>query len=540
MKRPIAFFLVFQFLVVSLSAQQDIRLLTIDTAGPIINRNIYGQFAEHLGLCVYDGLFRNGQIRMDVVEALKKINVPLLRWPGGCFADNYHWKDGVGPLKDRAKTVNIMWGNVPEDNSFGTDEFLQLCHLIGCEPYLAGNMGTGSPEELESWIEYCNYKGTSDMAALRATIGHPDSYHVKYWGIGNESWGCGGRMTPETYTTKYKTFANYCRDYPGAPIMRIASGAENDDYNWTEYLLSHISPRWLQGVGVHYYTSAGGRTGANGSAITSGREAVDATDFAEDQYFHSLKNALRMDEIINGHAAIMDRFDPAKKIALIIDEWGIVVGDENSASYFYQQNSLRDALAAAATLNIFNNHCDRVRMANLAQIANVLQSLVLTSGDSLLLTPTYWVFDLFKVHQNAHSLVVKFDSPDYTYPATSPDHSSNHDANPATDPKTSTDPNREQHIPAVNCSASRDSTGAIHISLVNLDPTKTITIRTATGNLISKTVTGQILTSSHFTDINTFSQPDKVKPAPFTGAKKQAGELVVTLPPKSVVLLELH
>jgi len=278
-------------------------------------------------------------------------------------------------------------------------------------------------------------------------------------------------------------------------------------------VLSHISYRWLQGVGVHCYTGAGGRTDASGKAVTNGREAVDATDFTADQYFHSLKNALRMDEIINGHAAIMDRFDPAKKIALIIDEWGIVVGDENSASYFYQQNSLRDALAAASTLNIFNNHCDRVRMANLAQITGVLRSLVLTSGDSLLLTPTYWVFDLFKVHQNAHSLVVKFNSPNYTF--------------------------GDSQIPAVNISASRDSLGAIHISLVNLDPAKTVTVRTTVESLISKSVTGRILTSERFTDINTFGQPEKVKPAVFSGAKKQGGELVITLPPKSVVLLEL-
>ena len=501
MKKSLAWVMLLQVFVLFGQAQTEMRLLISDTGGPVINRNIYGQFAEHLGRCVYGGLFRNGQIRMDVVEALKKIRVPLLRWPGGCFADSYHWRDGVGPVKGRAKTLNIMWGMAPEDNSFGTDEFLKLCRLIGCEPYLAGNMGTGSPAELESWIEYCNYKGSSDMAALRAANGHPEPYRVKYWGIGNESWGCGGRMTPETYTAKYKTFANYCREYPGAPIMRIASGAENDDYNWTEYLMSHISARWMQAIGVPYYTDAGGRTEA------------DATAFKEDKYFSSLKNALRMDEIINGHSAIMDRFDPAKKIALVIDEWGIVVGDENSASFFYQQNSLRDALVAASTLNIFNNHSDRVRMANLAQIANVLQSLVLTSGDSLLLTPTYWVFDLYKVHQDARSLEVKFNSPDYVF--------------------------NGARIPAVNVSASRDSLGAIHISLVNLDPAKTITVHTTLENLISKTITGRILTSERFTDINMFGQPEKVGAVVFNGARKQGGELVVTMPPKSVVVLEL-
>ncbi len=501
MKKLYIWLMVSYSFVISSQAQTETTLLISDTSGPVINRNIYGQFAEHLGRCVYDGLFRDGKIRMDVVEALKKIRVPLLRWPGGCFADNYHWRDGVGPVKDRAKTVNIMWGMVPEDNSFGTDEFLKLCHLIGCEPYLAGNMGTGSPEELESWMEYCNYKGTSDMAALRASNGHPEPYQVSYWGIGNESWGCGGRMSPETYSVKYKTFANYCREYPGAPIMRIASGAQDDDYNWTEYLMSHISSRWMQGIGVHYYTNAGGRT------------AAEATAFKEDKYFYSLKNALRMEEIINGHTAIMDRFDPAKKIALVIDEWGIVVGDENSSSYFYQQNSLRDALIAASTLNIFNNHADRVRMANLAQVANVLQSLILTSGDSMLLTPTYHVFDMYKVHQDAHSLVVKFNSPDYTY--------------------------NGAKIPAISISASRDSLGVVHISLVNIDPTSTITVRTSLEDLPSKMVTGQVLTAERFNDINTFTQPAIVKPAAFNGMKKQGSELIVALPPQSIVVLEL-
>lgn len=501
MKRLLFVLPVLLIVFTSLSAQNPVSLLISDTSGPVINRNIYGQFAEHLGRCVYDGLFRNGKIRMDVVEALKKIKVPLLRWPGGCFADDYHWKEGVGPLKDRAKKVNASWGMVPEDNSFGTDEFLQLCTMIGCEPYLAGNMGTGSPEELESWIEYCNFKGPSDMASLRAANGHPEPYHVKYWGIGNESWGCGGRMSPETYAPKYKTFANYCKSYPGSPIMRIASGAENDDYNWTEYLLSHISSRWMQGIGVHYYTDAGGRLEA------------DATAFREDKYFSSLKNALRMDEIINGHAAIMDRFDPAKRIALIVDEWGIVVGDENSSSFFYQQNSLRDALIAASTLNIFANHADRVRMANLAQIANVLQSLVLTSGDSMLVTPTYHVFDMYKVHQDARSLVVKFNSPDYTY--------------------------NGARIPAVNVSASRDSNGVVHISLVNIDAAKKITVRTSLHGLPSKSISGQLLTAANFTDINTFSEPNKVHIINFNGAKKEGDELVVEMPAKSIVTLEL-
>jgi alpha-N-arabinofuranosidase len=471
--------------------------------GEVINRNIYGQFAEHLGRCIYDGFYRNDKIRMDIVEALKRIRIPLLRWPGGCYADNYHWRDGIGPISKRAKTINIMWGMVPEDNSFGTGEFLQLCQLIGCEPYMAGNMGTGSPEELESWVEYCNFLGPSDLSNLRSVNDHPAPFHVKYWGIGNESWGCGGRMTPETYVARYRTFANYVREYPGSPVARIASGAQDDDYNWTEYLMSHISFRWLQGIGVHYYTDAGGRT------------ENFATAFGRPQYFSSLKSALRMEQIIAGHASIMDRYDPGKKVALIIDEWGVVVGDENSQSYFYQQNSLRDAIAAASTLNIFNNHCDRVKMANLAQAVNVLQSLVLTSGDSMVLTPTYYVFNLYKVHQDAKWLPLQISwIPYYKQGSDS--------------------------IAAVNASASLDSNGVIHVSVVNLDPDRNLPIRVDFGNRRLSTIHGQVLTSDQCTDVNTFSNPEKVISRTFSNFKREMGAIEISMPAKSVVMLEVN
>jgi alpha-N-arabinofuranosidase len=488
--------------ILSTKAQEAVIEIGLPT-GEVINRNIYGQFAEHLGRCIYDGFYRNGQIRMDIVEALKRIRIPLLRWPGGCFADNYHWRDGIGPLSKRAKTINIIWGMVPEDNSFGTEEFLQLCQLIGCQPYMAGNMGTGTPEELESWVEYCNFQGISDLSALRSASGHPDPYHVKYWGIGNESWGCGGRMTPETYVARYRTFANYVREYPGSPVARIASGAQDDEYNWTDYLMSHISFRWMQGIGVHYYTDAGGRT------------EDFATAFGNAQYFSSLKSALRMERIIDGHASIMDRYDPGKKVALIIDEWGMVVGDENSRSYFYQQNSLRDALTAASTLNIFNNHCDRVKMANLAQTVNVLQSLVLTSGDSMVLTPTYYVFDLFKAHQDAKWLPLQLSRiPYYKEGADS--------------------------IPAINGSASLDSNGMIHVSLVNLDPERNLPIQLGLGERKLSTIRGQVLTSRLYTDINTFSKPGGVANKVFSDFKLQKGGVSVNLPAKSVVVLELR
>jgi alpha-L-arabinofuranosidase len=494
----------FSFLLLCFSAaqSQQATVVLLDKAGETINKNIYGHFAEHLGRCVYDGFYRNGKIRMDIVEAMRKIHLPLLRWPGGCFADNYHWKDGIGSKAKRPRRVNIMWGMAAEDNSFGTTEFLELCSLIGCDPYIAGNVGTGSPEELESWEEYCNYDGSSEMSALRKASGHPEPYHVRYWGIGNESWGCGGRMTPETYAQKFKTFANYMREYPGSPISRIASGAENDDYNWTEYMMGHISTRWMQGIGVHYYTS-----------VDEPWAASNATDFGEKQYFGALRNALKMEEIVSRHSAIMDKYDPQKKIALIVDEWGIVLGKEAAPDFFYQQNSLRDALMAASTLNIFNNHCERVRMANLAQTVNVLQSLVLTSGDSMVLTPTYYVFDLYKVHQDAKMLPIKIVSPNYVF--------------------------NMESIPAVNASASIDSNKMIHITLVNLDPNNELPVTINIGTLAFSKIDGQILTSEKFNDINTFVNPNKIVPKQFAGVKKNGENLVVEMPAKSIVLLEL-
>ena len=490
--------------VIHLTAQNAINLTIRDTSGPSISRNIYGHFSEDLGRCIYDGFWTGDHIRMDVVEALKKIRVPVLRWPGGCYADQYHWRDAIGPRNQRKRTVNTTWGMVTEDNSFGTHEFLELCGLLGCQPYIAGNVGTGTPEEMENWLEYLNFNGKSTLADLRRQNGRDQPYNVSFWGVGNESWGCGGNMTPEHYSDQYRRYSEFCKNYPGAPLKLIASGPNGDDYNWTDVLMKHIPLGRTWGLSMHYYTIAG-----------TWRHKGSATQFAEDEYFKAMDACLKMEEIINKHSAIMDKYDPAKRVALVVDEWGIWTDAEpgSNPAFLYQQNSLRDALIAGTTLNIFNNHADRVKMAALAQTVNVLQALILTDKDKMLLTPTYHVFDLYKVHQDAKSLVIQVASPDYIY--------------------------QGRRIPAVNASASRDSSGAVHISLVNLDPSKKITIRTELPGIVYKTIQGQILTSGKFTDVNSFDQPDKVKPASFSGAKKQGDELVVELPAQSVVVLEL-
>jgi len=485
-------------------AQTTMSLSIRDTSGPQINRNIYGHFSEHLGRCIYDGFWTGTKIRMDIVDALKKIKIPLLRWPGGCFADQYHWRDAIGPREQRKRTVNTTWGMVTEDNSFGTHEFLDLCGLLGCQPYIAGNVGTGTPEEMSNWLEYLNFNGKSTLADLRRQNGREQPWNVAYWGVGNESWGCGGEMTPEFYAGQYRRYSEFCKSYPGAPLKLIASGANGDDYNWTDVLMKNIPLRRTWGISMHYYT-----------IVNNWQHKGSATQFGEDEYFKGLASCLHIEDLINKHSAIMDKYDPGKKVALVVDEWGIWTDAEpgTNPAFLYQQNSLRDALIAATSLNIFNNHSDRIKMANLAQTVNVLQALVLTDKDKMVLTPTYHVFDLYKAHQDATLLPVQFYSPDYVYDG--------------------------RKLPAVNASASRDANGAVHISLVNIDPSKKITVRTSLQGISWKSVEGQVLTSASFTDINTFDQPAKVKPASFSGAKKEGNDLVVELPARSVVVLEL-
>ncbi|RTQ48990.1 alpha-N-arabinofuranosidase [Hymenobacter gummosus] len=497
-------------------AQQPVQL-TVQPGNPklIISKHIQGHFAEHLGRCIYDGFWvdeklnvpKQGRIRMDVVQALQKIKVPNLRWPGGCFADTYHWRDGVGPTAQRPKMLNLWWGDVVEDNSFGTHEFLELCQLLGTEPYLAANVGSGTVEEMAGWMEYLNASHDTPLVLQRRQYGHPEPYKVSWWGIGNESWGCGGNMTAEYYTDVYKRYATFAHDYPGTKLKRIVSGANGDDAHWTETCMKQIPLNMMWGLTLHQYTlPTGSWTGSKGSA----------TQFDEQQYFNTLRNGLKMDQVVTRHAAIMDKYDPDKKVALLVDEWGVWTDVEpgTNPGFLYQQNTLRDALVAASTLNIFNNHCDRVRGANLAQAVNVLQALVLTDKEKMLLTPTYHVFDLYQVHQDAEYLPLQFQSPDYV--------------------------RGTEKIPALNASASKDKTGTMHLSLVNLDPNKPLTLEAGLPGQSWKTVSGRVLTSAKVNDYNTFDKPNAVQLADFKGAKRKGDKLSVTLPPKSVVVLALN
>ncbi|MET0392662.1 MAG: alpha-L-arabinofuranosidase C-terminal domain-containing protein [Chitinophagaceae bacterium] len=477
-----------------------------------ISRHIYGHFAEHLGRCIYDGFYvgdtsaipnRDG-VRQDIIGALKKLKVPNLRWPGGCFADTYHWKDGIGPKNKRPVIVNRWWGGVTEDNSFGTHDFLNLCEAIGAEPYLAGNVGSGTVQELTDWVQYVNFDGVSPMSKLRKENGRDKSWRVRMWGVGNEVWGCGGNMTPEHYADIYRQYATFMTDWTNSDrLFRVASGANVDDYHWTEVMMRDIPRHMLEGVALHHYS------------FVEWTNKGSSTDFTEQQYFATIKRALYMNELVTRHATIMDKYDPAKRTALVVDEWGgwYNVEPGTNPGFLYQQNTMRDAMIAGVTLNIFNNHCDRVRAANLAQTVNVLQAVILTDKEKMILTPTYHVMEMYNVHQDAVLIPVHVRSGDYVW--------------------------NGQRIPAVSASASKDRSGAVHISLVNVDASKAQDVTIDLGKSAYTTITGRILHSPKLQDYNSFDNPDKIKPAPFTAIKKSSGQITVALPPFSVVVLEL-
>ena len=507
--------LFFAFIVCSFSVTaQNIIVLQTGKGKDTINKNIYGHFAEHLGHCIYGGLYvgdsnktipNKDGVRLDIIGALKKLKVPVLRWPGGCFADTYHWMDGIGPKDKRPSMLNIWWGNVKEDNSFGTNEFLNMCELLGAEPYLSGNVGSGTPQELGDWIKYTTHpNGSSPMPELRAKNGRGNPWHVKYWGLGNEAWGCGGNMKVEYYANVYRQYATFMTNWSNTDrIYRIASGASGDDYHWTEVLMKELPAGMVDALGLHHY-----------SVIDWGKKGP-STSFTEKEYFTTMQKALLMDEYVTKHKAIMDKYDPKKKVALAVDEWGgwYEVEPGTNGAFLFQQNTMRDAMIAGTTLNIFNNNADRVRMANLAQIVNVLQAVILTKEEKMILTPTYHVMEMYNVHQDALMLPVKLSSKDYTL--------------------------GNQKLKAISVSASRDNKGLTHISLVNIDAGKPQEVTINVEGSSFKTVSGRILTSDKIQNHNTFENPNKISPATFNGAKLEGNNLKLTIPPFSVVVLEL-
>ncbi|HEV7215334.1 MAG TPA: alpha-L-arabinofuranosidase C-terminal domain-containing protein, partial [Chloroflexota bacterium] len=321
-------------------------VVNADQGGPTISKHIYGHFAEHLGRCIYEGVWVGEEspipnthgIRNDVTAALRKIALPVLRWPGGCFADEYHWQDGIGPRERRPAMVNTHWGGLTENNHFGTHEFFDLCEQIGAAPYICGNVGSGTVREMQEWVEYTTYDGNSPLANRRRENGREQPWTLPFFGVGNENWGCGGQMRPEYYADEYRRYQTYVRNLSGNQIFKIACGPNNDNYHWTDVLMREAA-RQMHGLALHYYTRLGVPRGATSSA----------TEFGEDEWFTILRNTLRMEDLVTKHSTIMDRYDPQRRVALIVDEWGTWYDVEKGANpgFLYQENTLRDALVAA-------------------------------------------------------------------------------------------------------------------------------------------------------------------------------------------------
>jgi len=480
----------------------------IDAAqpGPVINKDVYGQFVEHLGTGVYEGMWvgpastipNTRGWRNDVVGALKALHVPLVRWPGGCFADVYHWRDGIGPQDQRPS--NIHSGKVDAINAVGTHEFFDLADMLGADAYVNGNVGTGSVQEMADWVEYMTGDGGSPLARLRAQNGRDKPYKVAYFGVGNELWGCGGNLKPEYYANLYSNYEAFLRAPAQSRPKMIASGG---DTTWTEALSKEVKGR-TSGISIHQYTIPTGKWDVKGKDL----------GFKEDEWMSTLANTLKMDQMIKDHLLILDKNDPEKKIGLMIDEWGTWYDEAGARSALYQQNSLRDALVAALNFNIFHAHAERVPMTTIAQMVNVLQAMILTDKEKMVLTPTYYTFQMYVPFQDAKSLPLAIkDNTSYTLGATT--------------------------IPGVSASAARAKDGKLYLALVNTDPAKAVDIAVSVAGAKVKAAAGKVLTSAAMDAHNTFQNPQVIKPAPFS-ARAAGGKLSIKVPAKAVMVLALE
>ena len=498
--------------------------LAVDASrgGAKIDRNLFGQFAEHLGLGIYEGVWVGPEspipntrgIRNDVVTALKALEVPNVRWPGGCFADEYHWRKGIGP--QRPVTLNPNWGGVTESNAFGTHEFMDFLDQIGAEAFISANVGSGTPQEAAEWLEYLTAGQPTTLAKERAANGHPAPYKIAYLGIGNESWDCGGNMTPEHYLGQLKAYSRFVRNFNPAQekdphrMLKIAVGPGGDGPRWTEWT-DAVMKAWqgrswswdMDGLSLHNYT------------VPKWPPSHKSVGFGETEYAEILKTTLEMDRIIATHSAIMDKYDPQKKIALVVDEWGAWYAPLSGSNpgFLVQQNSLRDAVLAALNINTFARHADRVRMANIAQMVNVLQAMVLTDREKMVLTPTYHVFRMYVPFQDATFVPVRFDAGTYTL--------------------------GDVTLPRVDAIAARDKAGTLWLAVTNLDPNRPVTVEATLAGVTPRSAAGQTLTAPKVDSVNTFEAPKTVLPKPFA-AKVQGGTVALTLEPKSVTVVSVE
>ena len=504
-------------------AQKVELSVDVSKAGAKIDRNIFGQFAEHLGHGVYEGIWvgpdskipNTRGIRTDVVNALKALKVPNVRWPGGCFADEYHWRKGIGPADQRVVSLNPNWGGVTEPNTFGTHEFLDFLDQIGAEAYISVNVGSGTPQEAAEWLEYMTTAQPTTLAKERAANGHPAPYKVAFLGIGNESWDCGGNMTPDYYLSQMKIYSRFVRNFnpeqqDKQQMLKIAVGPGGDGPRWTDWTeaimkaYQHHSWSWdINGLSMHSYT------------VGHWPPSYTSVGFGETEYSQILKFTLDMEDLISKHSAIMDKYDPQKKVALVVDEWGgwYAPLSGSNPGFLVQQNSLRDAILAALNLNIFARHADRVRMANIAQMINVLQAMIMTDKEKMVLTPTYYVFKMYAPFQDATFVPVTFDAGTYTHGDIS--------------------------LPRVDAIAAKDQTGKLWLAITNVDPSRPVEIEANLAGITAKSASGQTLTAPKVDSVNAFDAPNTVAPKPIS-VKAQDGKLALTLEPKSVTVISVQ
>lgn len=500
--------------------------ITLNPADTIaaINPNIYGHFAEHLGRCIYDGIWVGESspipnidgFRTDIIEALRRMKAPVIRWPGGCFADDYHWQDGIGRRDQRPRRINIHWGEVIEPNQVGTQEFVRFCRLVGAEPYFCGNVGSGTARELRDWVEYCNFPdsgpGGSTWAKQRAADGSPEPLNVTYWGVGNENWGCGGNFSPEDYCTEFRRYASFVRGF-GKKLFVIACGPAGNDVEWTNRFFRKLyKDYWafnnIDGFAAHYYCGTAGT----------------ATEYNEEEWYRLLERGLKMEDLVVQQRAAMDAFDPARKIGLIVDEWGTwhPVEKGTNPAFLYQQNTLRDAIVAANTLDIFNRHADKVVMANIAQTINVLQAMILTEGERMLVTPTGYVYELYALHQGATALRSRFETPEISFKK---------------ETILQKGETADGHIPAVAGSASLKGQ-TLFLTLTNSHAGEAAGVTVdILGKARAAQATGQLLTGEIHAH-NTFAAPRQVTPQAFDIDCKSS-QLNLTLPPASIAAIQI-
>lgn len=497
--------------------------LSVDRSktGAKIDRNLFGQFAEHLGHGIYEGIWvgpnstipNTRGIRNDVVAALKAMKVPNVRWPGGCFADEYHWRNAIGP--QRAVTLNPNWGGVIEPNTFGTHEFMDFLDQIGADAYISVNVGSGAPREASEWLEYLTTAQQTTLAKERAGNGHQAPYKVRYLGVGNETWGCGGNMTPDYYLSQLKIYSHFVRNFNPAQqdkdqMLKIAVGPGGGEPQWTEWtetiMKAHQQHPWswdINGLSLHSYT------------VVKWPPAFKSMEFGEAEYAQILKSTLEMDDLINKHSAIMDTYDPQKKVALVVDEWGAWYAPlpGSNPGFLVQQNSLRDAILAALNLNIFARHADRVRGANIAQMINVLQAMIMTDKEKMVLTPTYYVFKMYVPFQDATFVPVTFNAGTYTH--------------------------GDITLPRVDAVAAKDKAGKLWIEVTNVDPNEPVEVDLSLAGVAAKSAAGETLSAPKVDSINTFDAPNTVAPKPVS-ARAQGGKLTLKLEPKSVTVISVE